>query len=364
MSGPPEKKQVIELRGVSYAYPGSAASAVSGIDLTVTSGELVAVIGPSGCGKSTLLRLVAGFLEPQTGRVLLDGEDVTGLPARERNLGVVFQTYALFPHMTAWENVAYPLKVRGASAAERRERALAMLERVGLIALAERRPGNLSGGQQQRVALARALVFHPRALLLDEPLSALDAALRIGMRDEIRRLQRDQGIATLHVTHDQEEALSIADRVVVMRAGRIEQIAPPRELYERPLSREVAAFVGHANLLDGLVSGPDSVDTPVGRLATAPHGMPAGIPVTVLIRPERVRIGLPAAGTANGVNVFTGTIVQDRFLGSTRRFDLAVAGGVLIAETSEAGDIRAVHVPADSVHIIQDNRQSEGGGRP
>ncbi|WP_448191964.1 ABC transporter ATP-binding protein [Azospirillum sp. sgz301742] len=357
---PQEKKQVIELRGVGYAYPGSAGPAVSGIDLTVASGELVAVIGPSGCGKSTLLRLIAGFLEPQTGQVLLDGQDVTGLPARERNLGVVFQTYALFPHMTAWENVAYPLRVRGTATALRRERAHAMLERVGLSAFAGRRPGNLSGGQQQRVALARALVFSPRALLLDEPLSALDASLRVGMRDEIRHLQRDQGIATLHVTHDQEEALSIADRVVVMRAGRVEQVAPPRELYDRPLSREVAAFVGHANLLDGTVSGPDSVDTALGRLATAPHGLPAGIPVTVLIRPERVRLGSPA----DGVNGFTGTIVQDRFLGSIRRFDLAVAGGVLIAETSEAGDVRAVHVPADSVHIIQDNRPSKEGGRP
>jgi len=353
MSGPPDKKPVIELRGVSYAYPGSAGPAVSGIDLTVAPGELVAVIGPSGCGKSTLLRLIAGFVAPQTGQVLLDGEDVTGLPARARNLGIVFQTYALFPHMTAWENVAYPLKVRGASAADRRERAHAMLERVGLTAQADRRPGNLSGGQQQRVALARALVFHPRALLLDEPLSALDASLRLGMRDEIRHLQRDQGIATLHVTHDQEEALSIADRVVVMRAGRVEQVAPPRELYERPLSRAVAAFVGHANLLDGLVSGPDSVDTPVGRLATSPHGLAAGLPVTVLIRPERVRLGPPP----NGENAFTGTIVQDRFLGSIRRFDLAVAGGVLIAETTEAGDVRAVHVPAENVHIIKDHCQ-------
>ncbi|HYH37082.1 MAG TPA: ABC transporter ATP-binding protein [Azospirillum sp.] len=343
---------VIELRGVSFAYPGTAAAAVSGIDLTIAPGELVAVIGPSGCGKSTLLRLIAGFLEPLEGTVLLDGVDVTGVPARERNLGVVFQTYALFPHMAAWENVAYPLKVRGVVAAERQRRALAMLERVGLSALADRRPPELSGGQQQRVALARALVFSPHALLLDEPLSALDAALRIGMRDEIRRLQRSERIATLHVTHDQEEALSIADRVVVMRAGRIEQIAPPRELYEHPASRAVAAFVGHANLLDGTVSGPDRVDTPIGRLATMPHGLPAGVAVTILIRPERVRLGAPP----DGVNGFAGSIVQDRFLGSVRRFDLAVPGGVLVAETGEAGEVRTVHVPADSVHIIPGNR--------
>ncbi|WP_431860399.1 ABC transporter ATP-binding protein [Azospirillum sp.] len=343
---------VIELRGVGFAYPGTAAAAVGGIDLAIAPGELVAVIGPSGCGKSTLLRLIAGFLEPREGAVLLGGADVSGVPARERNLGVVFQTYALFPHMAAWENVAYPLKVRGVAAGEQRRRALAMLERVGLSALADRRPPELSGGQQQRVALARALVFSPRALLLDEPLSALDAALRIGMRDEIRRLQRSEGIATLHVTHDQEEALSIADRVVVMRAGRIEQIAPPRELYERPASRAVAAFVGHANLLDGTVAGPDSVDTPIGRLATMPHGLPPGVPVTILIRPERVRLGAPP----DGVNGFTGSIAQDRFLGSVRRFDLSVAGGVLVAETAQPGDVREVHVPAESVHIIPGNR--------
>ncbi|HJS32629.1 MAG TPA: ABC transporter ATP-binding protein, partial [Alphaproteobacteria bacterium] len=199
------------LDGVAFAYTGSPFR-LTDIELTVAPGELVAVIGASGCGKSTVLKLVAGFLAPHRGRVLVDDADVTAMPPRVRNLGVVFQSYALFPHMTAWENVGYPLKVRGVAAGERRQRALRMLDVVGLSDFAHRRPPELSGGQQQRVALARALVFRPRALLLDEPLSALDAALRIEMRDEIRRLQREHAIATLHITHDQEEALSMADR--------------------------------------------------------------------------------------------------------------------------------------------------------
>ena len=228
---------VIEMEGVTFTYPGGNAG-VRDIDLTIAAGELLAVIGPSGCGKSTLLRLIAGFLEPDAGTIRIGGRDMSGVSARERNLGIVFQNYALFPHMTALDNAAYPLKVRSIASAERRERAREVLQAVGLAGFIDRLPSGLSGGQQQRVALARALVFRPRALLLDEPLSALDAALRIEMRDEIRRIQREFQIATLHITHDQQEALSMADRVAVMRQGRIVQIAPPRELYERPATSE------------------------------------------------------------------------------------------------------------------------------
>jgi putative spermidine/putrescine transport system ATP-binding protein len=334
--------EAVALRNVGFAYPGGKAG-VFNIDLAIGTGELVAVIGPSGCGKSTLLKLIAGFLAPDCGRIAIGGADMEDVPPRRRDLGVVWQSYALFPHMTAWENVAYPLKVRGRARAERKAEALRALETVGLAAFAERRPGDMSGGQQQRVALARALVFQPRALLLDEPLSALDAAKRLEMRDEIRRIQQMHRIATLHVTHDQEEALSMADRVVVMQQGRIAQIGTPRELYEQPVSRDVAAFVGHANLWPGTIAGPDSVDTPVGRLVTAPHGREPGSAVTVMVRPERVH---PGPGPAN---TLSGAIARDRFLGALRRFDLAVGDAEVVGETAESGDVTQVHV--DPVHV-------------
>jgi len=325
------------------------------IELEIRAGELMAVIGASGCGKSTLLRLIAGFLTPDRGTIRIAGQEVVHTPPRLRELGVVFQNYALFPHMTALENTAYPLKVRGVRPAERRARARETLETVGLGDLSHRLPGELSGGQQQRVALARALVFRPRALLLDEPLSALDAALRVEMRDEIRRIQRAYDIATLHITHDQQEALSMADRVAVMRSGRIEQVASPRELYERPASREVAAFVGHANLWPGTTSGPDSVETPLGRITTERHGLASGRKVTVMVRPEKIRPGA-APGAAN---TFAGEVRLDRFLGSVRQFDLAVRGGTITGETDQAIPITCVHIPRSSVYLLP----AEGEGQ-
>jgi putative spermidine/putrescine transport system ATP-binding protein len=337
----------LELENVAFAYPGSGFR-IDGLDLAVAPGELVAVIGASGSGKSTVLKLAAGFLAPARGRVVIDGADVTEAPPRMRELGVVFQAYALFPHMTALENVAYPLKVRGIDRRSRREQAMRMLALVGLSTLAERRPDQLSGGQQQRVALARALVFRPRALLLDEPLSALDAALRGEMRDEIRRLQREHAIATLHVTHDQEEALSMADRVVVMREGRIEQAGTPRQLYEAPRTRWVASFVGRANLWDGVVREA-AVETPIGLLRATALRAPVGTRVTVLVRPENVRPG----AAPDQANTFRGRLVRDRFLGATRRYDLEVPGGTIVGETSEADATDVVHIPPARVQVIQ-----------
>jgi putative spermidine/putrescine transport system ATP-binding protein len=280
----------IELRRISFTYPGTAAG-VFDVELTIQPGELMAVIGASGCGKSTLLKLIAGFLSPDSGTIWIGGNEVTRTPPRARELGVVFQTYALFPHMTALDNTAYPLKVRGVTAGERRERAHETLQTVGLGDLVHRLPGELSGGQQQRVALARALVFRPRALVLDEPLSALDAGLRVEMRDEIRRIQREFNIATLHITHDQQEALSMADRISVMSRGHILQVARPRELYEHPAS----PMSLHSS--DTPICGPEpwpalmTVDTPLGRITTNPHTYPAGARVTVMVRPEKVRLG-------------------------------------------------------------------------
>src|SRR6266851_4313467 len=210
------------------------------------------------------------------GAIRLNGDDVSALPTRSRECGVVFQAYALFPHMRVWENVAYPLRVREVAADERRRRAADMLELVGLTGLSDRLPAQLSGGQQQRVALARALVFGPRALLLDEPLSALDAGTRVAMRDEIRRIQRGRNIATLLITHDQDEALSLADRIVLLRDGRLVQSGSPQEIYDAPADAFVAGFVGRVNLLDAKVIDAETVETPIGRLATPPHGHAAG----------------------------------------------------------------------------------------
>jgi putative spermidine/putrescine transport system ATP-binding protein len=345
----------VELTRVTFTYPGVEAG-VFEVDLTVEPGELMAVIGPSGCGKSTLLKLVAGFLTPQLGDIRIAGQQVADIPPRARNLGLVFQNYALFPHMTALENTAYPLKVRGLRPADRRVRARETLESVGLGKLVDRMPGEMSGGQQQRVALARALVFRPRALLLDEPLSALDAALRVEMRDEIRRIQRAHKIATLHITHDQQEALSMADRVAVMRTGRIEQVASPRELYEQPANPYVAAFVGRANLWPGTVASPDTIDTPIGRIVVGSHGLRNGQGITVLVRPEKVRLG----AAPDAVNTFTGEANADRFLGSVRQFDLSVQGGTITAEGPDGAPITCIHIPVSSVRLLPPEENKPG----
>jgi len=340
----------IDVENLNFRYAGGAG--LDSINLSVAPGEFCAVIGPSGCGKTTLLQLIAGFLSAGSGTIRLGGVDVVGTPPRLRDLGVVFQNYALFPHMSAVENVAYPLKLRGVARAERLLRAGEALERARLSGFADRMPSQLSGGQQQRVALARALVFRPRALLLDEPLSALDAAHRAAMRDEIRQVQREHDIATLHVTHDQEEALSIADRVAVMCGGHLLQAAPPRELYDRPVNRFVAGFVGHANLFDGTVAADGTVETAVGRFRAEESVPPPGSRVTVLIRPEAVEcLTAPNAESDTGTVIY-GDVGRDRFLGSLRRFDLIVAGGTILGETSSREPILGVRVPPRAVHLL------------
>ena len=347
----------VEIQDVMYRYPDSGAG-VEGLSLNISPGELVVAVGPSGCGKTTLLRLIAGFLQPQKGWVRIGGVDQAGIAVRDRECGVVFQSYALFPTMRVWENVAYPLRVRGVAVAERKERAHAMLATMGLANHVDRMPAQLSGGQQQRVALARALVFGPRALLLDEPLSALDASVRLQMRDEIRRIQRDQRIATLLITHDQDEALSMADRVVVMRDGHTEQIAAPRVLYDRPVNRFVASFIGRANLLEGKMRSARTVETGVGLLPLADSGTgtaagrsaaamaptPGAEPrrVAVLVRPERIEvlpIGVEPNSSAGRVAVLKVALIRDSFHGPLRRVQVAILGQLF---TSSSGATRLV----------------------
>jgi putative spermidine/putrescine transport system ATP-binding protein len=340
---------MLQLDNVSFHYPGAAVG-VHDVSLEVGPGELVAVIGASGSGKTTLLNLLAGFLAPGRGRVVIDGNDVSAMPPEKRNLGVVFQSYGLFPHMKAWENVAYPLKVRGVALAERRTRALDALRRVGMGNRVDNGPRELSGGQQQRVALARALVFQPQGMLLDEPLSALDANLRVEMRDEILRVQRAAGIAALLVTHDQQEALSIADRVAVMREGNLVQVAPPRVLYDAPADEETARFVGEANLWRSTVVAKGLVNTPVGVLACDAREHDVGATVIVLVRPENI-MPWTAAGKA-APNSFTGSVVADRFLGSTRRLDLSVGDGSIRLETRIRSAIGGVTIPPDAIRLL------------
>ncbi|HEY8418518.1 MAG TPA: ATP-binding cassette domain-containing protein [Limnochordales bacterium] len=283
-------------------------AAVDGVSLTVADGELVAVVGPSGCGKTTLLRLIAGLEQPDAGRVFIHGRDVSALPPERRDVGFVFQQFALFPNMSVAGNVEYGLKRRGVPRAERARRVQEMLAMVGLSELAGRRPDQLSAGQQQRVALARALAPRPKTLLLDEPLSALDAAIRVRLREELRETQRRLGITTILVTHDQEEALAIADRVAVMNAGRLEQIGTPWELYDRPQTAFVAGFIGRGNFLTVRVAG-DVLDCgPFGRVPKAALAEAAGLPdgsFRALVRPEAVWLQLVEDETGIGSSPLT-----------------------------------------------------------
>ena len=330
---------------VNYSYPGTT-QGLHDISLDVRTGELVAVIGPSGSGKSTLLKLVSGLETGHSGRIALDGEDLSRTPVHQRHIGMVFQSYALFPHLNVLDNVAYGLKLRKVPAAERHRRAQELLDVVGLGDYARRAVAQLSGGQQQRVALARALAIDPRALLLDEPLSALDASVRGHLRDQIRAIQRRFNATTLLVTHDQEEALTMADRVAVMQDGRLLQIATPRDLYEHPASRAVAQFVGLSTLLPGTVSASDRVNLGFAELAAPTGARTPGTAVHVLIRPEHIEADPPTGS----VNRLTGCTGAQRYLGALTRYDFEVAGAgaPFLAESTwparEAIGIAPAHV--------------------
>jgi len=291
-------RAVVELQKCTRDFGG--VRAVDAMDLAILEGEFLSLLGPSGCGKTTTLNLVAGFVEPTAGRILIDGEDVTGVPAHRRGLGVVFQSYALFPHLSVFENVAFGLRERRAPAAEIERRVGEALALVRLDRLGRQKPAELSGGMQQRVALARALVYRPRVLLLDEPLAALDKKLREEMRDELRAIQRSVGITTVFVTHDQAEALGLSDRIAVMSGGRIEQLGTPRDVYERPATRFVADFIGASTILRGRAVGRDLValSPELTIKVSAAGALAAGHDVELAIRPERVQLtAAPGAGT-------------------------------------------------------------------
>jgi putative spermidine/putrescine transport system ATP-binding protein len=313
----------VEVRGARKSYSGR--DVLARLDLDMADGELVCLLGPSGCGKTTLLRIVAGFIRPDEGTVLVGGEDVTSLPPSARRMGMVFQAYSLFPNMTALDNVRFGPRVAGEPRTEQIRRATELLDMVGLAEHRGKYPHQMSGGQQQRVALARALAVRPQVLLLDEPLSALDAKVRAQLRDEIRRIQRETGVTTVFVTHDQEEALSIADRVAVMNGGRLLQVAAPPVIYREPADAFVARFIGSSAVVSGIAG---NACVRVGDLALparAAAALSPGSKVDMFIRPEHVR--LAPIGSQDGVDAVVAEVTEATFLGSLTRLRLRVLNG-------------------------------------
>jgi spermidine/putrescine ABC transporter ATP-binding subunit len=323
----------IELRDIVKRF--GSLEAVSHISLDIRAGELFTLLGPSGCGKTTVLRLIGGFHKPDCGEISFGGKIVTGTPPYERNIGMVFQNYALWPHMTVFDNIAYGLKLKKVARGEIVDRAVRALSLVNLKGLEDRYPGQLSGGQQQRVALARALVLNPDVLLLDEPLSNLDAKIRLQVRAEIRKLQKELAITTIYVTHDQEEALTLSDRIAVIEQGKLQQIGTPWDLYERPANPFVADFIGINNLIQGTVQeDPDdkgwtTVQTDVGPLLSeCDSRLRRGDRCMICVRPETASIST-SQPTQTSFNSITGVVGFASFIGNTIRYDVEIGGDVI-----------------------------------
>ncbi|MGE0718875.1 MAG: ABC transporter ATP-binding protein [Alphaproteobacteria bacterium] len=337
----------LRIEGLHKAY--GPVTVVDRVELAVRDGEFLSLLGPSGCGKTTILRMIAGLVEPDGGRIMLGEEDITWTPVHRRNLGLVFQSYALFPHMTVADNVAYGLRRRGFEKARIAPQVARFLEMVRLGHLSARYPSQLSGGQQQRVALARALAIEPRLLLLDEPLSNLDAQLRDEMRVELKRLQQNLGLTTVFVTHDQSEALTLSDRIVVLNAGRLEQVGPPQEVYRRPSNAFVASFIGRTNFAEGRVAeiadGRALVRLETGQTVPVPgDGLSAGTPVRIGLRHEAIRLSRTPAG-GDG---FPAEVVFAAFAGAGSQYVVRVDPGWELQVEAPSGE--GVLARGDRVH--------------
>jgi spermidine/putrescine transport system ATP-binding protein len=375
---PRPTKSSVQLESVTKRF--DALVAVDDLDLELAGGEFFTLLGPSGCGKTTTLRMIAGFEQPDAGKVLIDGEDVAGLPPHKRPTNTVFQSYALFPHLSVGENVGFGLKRKKVPGDEIKRRVSAELERVGLAAEANRRPNQLSGGMQQRVALARALVNLPKVLLLDEPLGALDLKLRKGLQVELKRIQRDVGITFVYVTHDQEEALTMSDRIAVMNRGRVEQVDEPEAVYERPATTFVAGFIGVSNLMPAVVeqsSGDRArvrLDAGV-EIEAIGNGFATGERVHAVVRPEKLEIGRKEDSTKDGWPSVEGTVESSIYLGTATQIVVRLAGDVpmtvLVPNADEAergrlpgggASVRLSWAP-EHIHLVKESAAapSQGG---
>ncbi len=375
--GGPATTGRLELRDVVKVFSnrGKDVYAVHGVSLDIAPGEFVTLLGPSGCGKTTTLRMIAGFEDTTSGQVVLDGQNMVSLPPNKRPMSMVFQSYALFPHLSVRENIAYGLKLRHTKPEEIREQVEIALTSMNLNSLADRAPNELSGGQQQRVALARAMVMRPKVLLFDEPLSNLDAKLRVRMRLEIRRLQQRMGITSIYVTHDQAEAMTMSDRIVVMNAGTIEQVATPEEIYRRPASVFVADFIGRANFLAATArdvgGGRCSARVLGADLQAACHeGVSAGSGVTVIVRPESVRLS-PGTGEGAGGSELVGAhgrVLSSVFYGDHVEYEVETEAGTILCVESDPepssvhaeGDDVMVAVEASRAWVLPEEREADG----
>ncbi len=355
----------VELIGVRKAYKD--VEAVKRLSLRIEEGEFFSLLGPSGCGKTTTLRMIAGFVHPTEGSVVIGGQDFTALPPEKRSIGIVFQNYAIFPHMNVFDNIAYGLKVRKVPTAEIASRVQSVLGTVGLSGYEKRYQRELSGGEQQRVALARVLVIEPRILLLDEPLSALDKKLREEMKYWIKNLQEKLDITTVYVTHDQNEALTMSDRIAVMNKGVVEQIGTPREIYEQPISRFVTDFIGESNILEGEVAEieSDAIGLAFQNLrlrAPRNRDVQVGQRVHFVVRPENVRLGAKEKENGPADNVLPGTLVSQSYQGSLIRCEVAVGEQPIVLEVQNTPGVRipalasAVQIgwPVESTAVITD----------
>ena len=349
------EKKLIELQGISVSFDGE--KVLDNISLSIGDGEFVTLLGPSGCGKTTTLRIIAGFLEPDEGRVCFEGKAINGVPPHKRQVNTIFQRYALFPHYNVFDNIAYGLKVRHVPRAQIKERVAAMLKMVNLEGFEHRKVSKLSGGQQQRVAIARDVINHPRVLLLDEPLAALDLKLRKDMQKELKNIQKQLGITFIFVTHDQEEALSMSDTVVVMDNGKVQQIGTPTDIYNEPVNAFVADFIGESNIIDGVM--PENY-----RASFAGHtfdcldsGFEPGEEVDVVIRPEDVDIVPPSTA------MLTGTVTSVTFLGVHYEIIVDICGFKWMIQTTDycaEGETVGLSIDPDAIHIM---KKSEYSGR-